>query len=43
MSEDGTMAHMPELIEKAKEWDLKNNYDQRSCAYRLKTESTISR
>ncbi len=41
MSEDGTMARMPELIEKAKEWDLKIITIKDLIAYRLKTESTI--
>lgn len=41
MSEDGTMARMPELIEKAKEWDFKIITIKDLIAYRLKTESTI--
>lgn len=41
MSEDGTMARMPELVEKAKEWDLKIITIKDLIAYRLKTESTI--
>lgn len=41
MSEDGTMARMPELIERAKEWDLKIITIKDLIAYRLKTESTI--
>src|SRR5574344_405254 len=41
MSEDGTMARMPEFIEKAKEWDLKIITIKDLIAYRLKTESTI--
>jgi 3,4-dihydroxy 2-butanone 4-phosphate synthase/GTP cyclohydrolase II len=41
MSEDGTMARMPELIERAKEWGLKIITIKDLIAYRLKTESTI--
>lgn len=41
MSEDGTMARMSELKEKAQEWGLKIISIKDIIAYRLKTESTI--
>lgn len=41
MSEDGTMARMPELKERAQEWGLKIISIKDLIAYRLKTESTI--
>ena len=41
MNEDGTMARMPQLIEKAKAWGLKIITMKDLIAYRLKKESTI--
>lgn len=41
MNEDGTMARMPQLIEKAKTWGLKIITIKDLIAYRLKKESTI--
>ncbi|BCS85710.1 riboflavin biosynthesis protein RibBA [Prevotella herbatica] len=41
MSEDGTMARMSELKERAQEWGLKIISIKDLIAYRLKTESTI--
>ena len=41
MNEDGTMARMPQLIEKAKAWGLKIITIKDLFAYRLKKESTI--
>ena len=41
MNEDGTMARMPQLIEKAKAWGLKIITITDLIAYRLKKESTI--
>ena len=41
MNEDGTMARMPQLIEKAKAWGLKITTIKDLIAYRLKKESTI--
>ena len=41
MNEDGTMARMPQLIEKAKVWGLKIITIKDLIAYRLKKESTI--
>ena len=41
MNEDGTMARMPQLIEKAKAWGLKIITIKNLIAYRLKKESTI--
>ena len=41
MNEDGTMALMPQLIEKAKAWGLKIITIKDLIAYRLKKESTI--
>lgn len=41
MSEDGTMARMPELKERAQEWGLKIISIKDLIEYRLKTESTI--
>ncbi|MDN5554357.1 bifunctional 3,4-dihydroxy-2-butanone-4-phosphate synthase/GTP cyclohydrolase II [Prevotella sp.] len=41
MSEDGTMARMPELKQRAQEWGLKIISIKDLIAYRLKTESTI--
>ncbi|MFC2318801.1 bifunctional 3,4-dihydroxy-2-butanone-4-phosphate synthase/GTP cyclohydrolase II [Segatella oulorum] len=41
MNEDGTMARMPQLIEKAKAWGLKIITIKDLIAYRLKKESTI--
>lgn len=41
MSEDGTMARMSELKQRAKEWGLKIISIKDLIAYRLKTESTI--
>ncbi|WP_024989693.1 bifunctional 3,4-dihydroxy-2-butanone-4-phosphate synthase/GTP cyclohydrolase II [Segatella albensis] len=41
MNEDGTMARMPELQEKAKEWGLKIITIKDLIAYRLKKESSI--
>ena len=42
MNEDGTMARMPQLIEKAKAWGLKIITIKDLIAYRLKKESTIA-
>ena len=41
MNEDGTMARMPELMEFAKEWNLKIISIKDMIAYRLKKESLI--
>lgn len=41
MNEDGTMARMPQLQEKAKQWDLKIITIKDLIAYRLKKESSI--
>lgn len=41
MNEDGTMARMPELQEKAKEWGMKIISIKDIIAYRLKKESSI--
>ena len=41
MNDDGTMARMPELIEKAKEWNVKIISIKDIIAYRLATESSI--
>jgi 3,4-dihydroxy 2-butanone 4-phosphate synthase/GTP cyclohydrolase II len=41
MNEDGTMARMPQLQEKAKDWGLKVISIKDIIAYRLKKESTI--
>lgn len=41
MNEDGTMARLPELMEKAKEWDMKVISIKDIIAYRLKQESSI--
>lgn len=41
MNDDGTMARMPELIEKAKEWNMKIISIKDIIAYRLATESSI--
>nr|MBP7472989.1 bifunctional 3,4-dihydroxy-2-butanone-4-phosphate synthase/GTP cyclohydrolase II [Prevotella sp.] len=42
MNEDGTMARMPQLQEKAKEWGLNIISIKDIIAYRLKKESSIS-
>ena len=39
MNDDGTMARMPQLIEKAKEWDMKIISIKDIIAYRLKTRN----
>ena len=41
MNEDGTMARMPQLVERAKEWGLKIITIKDLIAYRLKKETTI--
>ena len=41
MNEDGTMARMPPLVARAREWDLKIITIKDLIAYRLKTETTI--
>lgn len=41
MNEDGTMARLPELMEKSKEWGIKIISIQDMIAYRLKRESLI--
>ncbi len=41
MSEDGSMARLPELMERAKEWDMKIISIKDIIAYRLKRESSI--
>ena len=41
MNEDGTMARMPQLIEKAKAWNMKIITIKDLIAYRLQKESTI--
>ena len=41
MNEDGTMARMPQLVVRAREWDLKIITIKDLIAYRLKTETTI--
>lgn len=43
MSEDGSMARLPELMEKAKEWGLKIISIADLIAYRLKHDSPIER
>ena len=41
MNEDGTMARMPQLVERAKEWGVKIITIKDLIAYRLKKETTI--
>ena len=41
MNEDGTMARLPQLMEMAKEWDMKVISIKDMIAYRLKKESLI--
>ena len=41
MNDDGSMARMPQLQEKAKEWDMKIITIKALLAYRLKRESSI--
>ena len=41
MNEDGTMARMPQLVERAKEWGMKIITIKDLIAYRLKKETTI--
>lgn len=41
MNEDGTMARMPQLMERAQEWGMKIITIKDLIAYRLKTETTI--
>lgn len=41
MNEDGTMARMPQLVERAKEWEMKIITIKDLIAYRLKKETTI--
>ena len=41
MNVDGTMARMPQLMARAREWDLKIITIKDLIAYRLKTETTI--
>ena len=41
MNEDGTMARMPQLVARAREWDLKIITIKDLIAYRLNTETTI--
>ncbi len=41
MNEDGTMARLPQLVEKAKEWNLKIISIKDLIAYRLRKESLI--
>ncbi|WP_281802272.1 bifunctional 3,4-dihydroxy-2-butanone-4-phosphate synthase/GTP cyclohydrolase II [Segatella maculosa] len=41
MNEDGTMARIPQLVARAREWDLKIITIKDLIAYRLKTETTI--
>ena len=41
MNEDGTMARMPQLVARAREWNLKIITIKDLIAYRLKTETTI--
>lgn len=41
MNDDGTMARMPQLQEKAKEWDMKIITIKDLISYRLKRESSI--
>lgn len=41
MNEDGTMARMPQLVERAKEWGMKIITIKDLIAYRLKKEITI--
>ena len=41
MNEDGTMARMPELMERAQEWGMKIITIKDLIAYRLKKETTI--
>lgn len=43
MNEDGTMARLPELMEKAKEWDMKIISIADLISYRLKHDSPIER
>ncbi len=42
MNEDGTMARLPQLLERAKEWDMKVISIKDMIAYRLKHESSIT-
>ena len=41
MNEDGTMARLPQLMEMAREWDMKVISIKDMIAYRLRTESLI--
>lgn len=41
MNDDGTMARLPQLIEKAREWDMKLISIKDIIAYRLKKETSI--
>ena len=41
MNDDGTMARMPQLVERAKEWGMKIITIKDLIAYRLKKETTI--
>ena len=41
MNEDGTMARMPQVVERAKEWGMKIITIKDLIAYRLKKETTI--
>ncbi len=41
MNEDGTMARMPQLVVRAREWNLKIITIKDLIAYRLRTETTI--
>lgn len=43
MNEDGTMARLPQLIEKAREWDMKIISIADLIAYRLKHDSPVER
>lgn len=43
MSDDGSMARLPELMEKAKEWDMKIISIADLIAYRLKHDSPVER
>lgn len=42
MSDDGSMARLPELMERAKEWDMKIISIRDLIAYRLQRESSIT-
>ncbi len=42
MNEDGTMARLPQLMERAKEWDMKVISIKDLIAYRLKHETSIT-